>query len=516
VDKVIELVGITKRFGDVVANDHIDLEVRVGEIHAILGENGAGKSTLMKILFGIYEPDDGVMRVRGRPVHLRSPADAIREGIGMVHQELMLIPELSAFENIILGAEPTRGGIFVDSRAARFHIESLAERYRLGVDIDARIRELSMGERQRVEILKELYRESSILIFDEPTSSIGVTEKAELLRIVRNLADTGQAVIPFITHKLPEVFEVCDRVSVLRHGRLVATFGRNELSTNALTEAMFGREIRQQVRRGIRRSGDPVVQLSGVSLRRGRDQASELDDVSIEVRRGEILGIGGVSGNGQAPLGDVVLGIRRIDSGRIWFRETDVTDLSPGRRLAMGYAHIFEDRTLNAIGDSTLSENVALSVYWQREYSVGRWFLDYARIRNLAGRIVNDFKVKCGGIESRMASLSGGNQQRLVLGRLLSTHPWLIWAHNPTKGLDLASCHAIYDALVEQRDVGTAVVVVSEDLDELLELSDRIAVMYNGRIMSVRDVEDASREELARLMVGQDSDPAAVSATRSV
>ena len=249
-----------------------------------------------------------------------------------------------------------------------------------------------------------------------------------------------------------------------------------------------------------------MLQLSEVSLRRGRGQVSELDDVSIEVRRGEILGIGGVSGNGQAPLGDVVLGIRRIDSGRIRFRETDVTDLSPGRRLAMGYAHIFEDRTLNAIGDSTLSENVALSVYWQREYSVGRWFLDYARIQNLAGRIVNDFKVKCGGIESRMASLSGGNQQRLVLGRLLSTRPWLIWAHNPTKGLDLASCHAIYGALMEQRDIGTAVVVVSEDLDELLELSDRISVMYNGRIMCAVDVEDASRGELARLMVGQDSD----------
>lgn len=514
-DKVIELIGITKRFGDVVANDGIDLEVRAGEIHAILGENGAGKSTLMKILFGIYEPDDGVMRVRGNQVHLRSPTDAIREGIGMVHQELMLIPELTAFENVILGAEPTRGGIFVDRSAARVHIERLAELYHLSVDIDARIRELSIGERQRVEILKELYRESRILIFDEPTSSIGVTEKGELLRIVRNLADTGQAVIPFITHKLPEVFEVCDRVSVLRHGRLIATFDREELSTNRLTEAMFGREIQQQVRRGVRRSGDRVIRLSGVSLRRRRDQARVLDDVSVEVRRGEILGIGGVSGNGQAPLGDVVLGIRRVDSGRIWFGEKDVTDWSPGRRQALGYAHIFEDRTLNSIGDFTLSENVALSVYRQREYSVGGWFLDNARIQNLAGRIVEDFKVKCGGIESRMASLSGGNQQKLVLGRLLSTEPRLIWAHNPTKGLDLESCHAIYEALLEQRDVGTAVVVVSEDLDELLQLCDRIAVMYDGRIMSVCNVEDASREALAHLMIGQDSDSSATSAIGS-
>ena len=336
-----------------------------------------------------------------------------------------------------------------------------------------------------------------------------------MLRIVRNLADTGQAVIPFITHKLPEVFEVCDRVSVLRHGRLIATFDREELSTNRLTEAMFGREIQQQVRRGVRRSGDRVIRLSGVSLRRRRDQARVLDDVSVEVRRGEILGIGGVSGNGQAPLGDVVLGIRRVDSGRIWFGEKDVTDWSPGRRQALGYAHIFEDRTLNSIGDFTLSENVALSVYRQREYSVGGWFLDNARIQNLAGRIVEDFKVKCGGIESRMASLSGGNQQKLVLGRLLSTEPRLIWAHNPTKGLDLESCHAIYEALLEQRDVGTAVVVVSEDLDELLQLCDRIAVMYDGRIMSVCNVEDASREALAHLMIGQDSDSSATSAIGS-
>ena len=515
-DKVIELIGITKRFGDSVANDGIDLDVRAGEIHAILGENGAGKSTLMKILFGMYQPDDGIMRLHGSPVRLRSPADAIRRGIGMVHQELMLIPELTAFENIVLGMEPTRGRVIIDRKAARVRITELSERYRLSVDFEARVGDLSIGERQRIEILKELYRQSTIMIFDEPTSSIGVTEKTELLHIVRELADAGRAVIPFITHKLPEVFEVCDRVTVLRHGRLVETFGREELSTDRLTRAMFGQIVRQQSRRGARASGAPVLRLSGVSLHRRQDRARELDDVSLEVLRGEVFGIAGVSGNGQLPLGDSVLGIRRVDGGRIWLGDEDVTDWRPGQRLALGYAHIFENRSLNSIGDFTLSDNVALSVYRHPEYSHGGWFMNYARIQELAGQIVTDFKVKCSGVESRMVSLSGGNQQKLVLGRLLATKPRLVWAHNPTKGLDVASCHAIYEVLMEQRDAGTAVVLVTEDLDELLDQCDRIAVMYNGRVLAVCRVEDASRETLARLMVGDGGSPESVAATSRV
>ena len=514
-EKIVELIGITKRFGDLVANDGIDLEVRAGEIHAILGENGAGKSTLMKILFGMYEPDEGVMRLRGRPVRLRSPADAIRLGIGMVHQELMLIPELTAFENIILGAEPTRGRVFLDRKAAWTRIEELAVRYRLSVDFGMRVRDLSIGERQRVEILKALYRKSMVLIFDEPTSSIGVTEKVELLKIVRELADAGQAVIPFITHKLPEVFEVCDRVTVLRQGRVVGKFGREELSTDRLTQAMFGREVRKPVRRGPRISGDRVLRVSGASLRQ-RDRGRLLDDVSLEVCQGEILGIAGVSGNGQLALGDAVSGLRRLTSGRIWFGDEDVTDWPPGRRLATGYAHIFEDRGFNSIGELSLRDNVALSVCRSPEFSRGRWFLNYGRIRELARRIVTDFKVKCSGVESPMALLSGGNQQKLVLGRILATEPQLVWAHNPTKGLDVASCHAIYDILVAQRDAGTAIVLVSEDLDELLDQCDRIAVMYNGRVLTVCRVEDASRQTLAHLMVGEGNSPEITAAATPV
>jgi len=511
--KVIELIGITKRFGDLVANDSINFEIRAGEIHAVLGENGAGKSTLMKILFGTYEPDDGEMRVHGNPVRLRSPADAIRLGIGMVHQELMLVPELTAFENIILGAEPTRGRVFISRKLAWAKILELAERYRLTVDFKARIRDLSVGERQRVEILKELYRDASILIFDEPTSSIGPAEKVELLRIVRSLADSGQAVVPFITHKLSEVFEICDRITVLRHGKVAGTFERDEVSMGQLTQAMFGRDVLPMVKRTPRNHGTTVLRIVNVSLHR-RDGRKLLDNVSFEVNEGEILGIAGVSGNGQLELGNSVIGLRQVTEGQIWFGAEDVTNMSAGQRLAMGYAHIFEDRALNVLGEFSVRDNVALSLYARRDFG-RRWFLDYDKVQELSRQIVADYNVKCAGLESPVAQLSGGNQQKLVLGRILATHPRLVWAHNPTKGLDVASCHFIYDSLMAQRDVGTAVVLVSEELDELLVQCDRIAVMYDGRIQAIHRAEEVTREDLGRLMVRDDTNPAPIMAGTS-
>ncbi len=501
-DNVIELVAITKRFGDLVANDAVNFELRAGEIHAILGENGAGKSTLMKILFGIYRADEGEMRVRGRRVNFRSPADAIRLGIGMVHQELMLIPELTGFENIILGAEPTRRLIFIDRAAAWDKINDLAKRYHLAVDFRAKIRDLSVGEQQRIAILKELYRDVSILIFDEPTSSLGLTDKTELLRIVRRLADAGQAVVPFITHKLQEVFSICDRVTVLRHGRVVGTYQAAECDASRLTKAMFEYDVRPTPPRGPANPGPCMLRIHSASLRHS-DGRPLLDNVTLEVHQGEILGIAGVSGNGQLALGDSVLGLRRLTSGRIWFGDQDVTDWTTGDRLANSYAHIFEDRVLNSIGEFSLRDNAALSVYRHSKFTKARWLLDHGRLNKLTRDIIARYNVKCSGIESRMIHLSGGNQQKLVLGRILATHPRLLWAHNPTKGLDLASCQFIFEVLADERASGTAIVLISEDLDELLTYSDRIAVMFEGGIQATYSAQNVSLEELSALMVGR-------------
>lgn len=497
---VIELREITKRFPGIVATDHISFDVRQGEIHALLGENGAGKSTLMKILFGIYQPDAGEIRIRGAPVVLKSPADAIRHGIGMVHQELMLIPEFTALENIILGAEPAWGAVFVDTNGARQRISELSRRYGLTVNIDARVKDLSVGERQRVEILKTLFRAADVIIFDEPTSSIGPQDKARLLKMVRALADDGRAVVPFITHKLPEVFEICDRVTVLRNGRVEGVYARADLSPEQLTRAMFGAVLGPASQRSASRR-DAILTVTDVTLR-GSGGKQTLNGVSFDVKRGEILGIAGVSGNGQVELGEALLGLRRADRGTIVFDGEDVTACGPAEMLARGYAHIFEDRAMNAVGDLSLRDNVALSFYSNPRFTKAGLLLDYAKIAETCAGIVEGYNVKYGHVTDEMRTLSGGNQQKLILGRILATFPMLICAHNPTKGLDLASCQFIYDRLSRYIESGNSVILVSEDLDELLGICGRIAVMYEGRMTGIRETASATKEEIGGLMTG--------------
>lgn len=501
----IELIDITKRFPGIIANDQISFNVRQGEVHALLGENGAGKSTLMKILFGIYRPDEGEIRIRGHHVVLQSPADAIQHGIGMVHQELMLIPELTVLENIVLAGETLSAvsDVFIDKKAVRQRIQELSETYGLAVHPDEPVKNLSIGERQRAEILKVLYRDPTIIVFDEPTSSIGPLDKVKMLRLIRAMANSGRAVLPFITHKLLEVVEICDRVTVLRNGRVQGVYRRGEFTTDVLTTAMFGKEIASAVRRSQRPpANDEILSVKDLVL---RDKAGRriLNGVAFAVHRGEMLGIAGVSGNGQQELGEVVIGLRTPQKGAIRFKGNDVTDSTPWQMLASGYACVFEDRDVNLVGDLSLRDNIALALHLGKDFTKLGVLLDYEKLAELSRKIVAQYAIKCRDVGAPVQSLSGGNKQKLVLGRILARNSDLIWAHNPTKGLDVASCRAIYDVLLEEKQRGKAVVLISEDLDELIDLCDRIAVMYEGRITGIRPADQAMREELGRLIMGE-------------
>ncbi len=502
---LLELSGITKRFPGVVANDHVDFDLVQGEVHALLGENGAGKSTLMSILYGLYHPDEGEIRLNGAPLRIDSPHVAIDNGIGMVHQHFMLIPVMSVAENIVLGVEPHRGP-FLDLDAAEERVRELSERFGLAVRPEARIDSISVGMQQRVEILKALYRGAEILILDEPTAVLTPQEAEELFAIVRSLQAEGKSII-FISHKLNEVLQIADRITTLRFGKQVGTVPRAGATQESLARMMVGREVVLRVEKPPAQPGE--VLLSAENLVVVDDRGLEAcRGVSLEVRAGEIVGIAGVDGNGQSELIDALTGLRQPASGRIVVGGKDVTNASARDVLDNGMGHIPEDRQRRGLVlDFSLAENLALHDYRTPPESRFGWLFP-RRLVERARRLLKEFDVRGGGPQTPAAALSGGNQQKVVVAREVSRDPRVLVAAQPTRGLDVGAIEFVHRRLVTERDEGRAIMLVSFELEEILSLSDRILVVYEGRIVGEYP-PDVSEEDLGFAMTGGVKDEAA-------
>jgi len=497
---VVEMLHIRKEFPGIVANDDITLQVKQGEIHALLGENGAGKSTLMSILFGLYQPDGGEIRIRGKQVEISNPNVANDLGIGMVHQHFKLVHNFTITENIILGIEPKRG-LVVDKKAASAKIRELSEKYGLNVDPDAKIEDVSVGMQQRVEILKMLYRNADVLIFDEPTSVLTPQEIQELMKIMRNLIAEGKSII-LITHKLKEIKAIADRCTVIRRGRLIGTVDVAETSEARMAEMMVGREVNFQVVKAPAKPGKVVLAVENLSVLNNR-KILGLKDFSLEVRAGEIVGVAGVDGNGQVELVEAITGMRRAESGKIMLNGKDITEASVRSRIKAGIAHIPEDRHKHGlILDYSMEDNIALKVYDEPPYS-SRGLLNRNEIRRYAQTVIEEFDVRSGqGAISVARSLSGGNQQKAIVGRELTQNPELLIAVQPTRGLDVGAIEYIHKRLVEQRDKGKAVLLVSLELDEILSVSDRIAVINNGELVGIVQADETNENEIGLMMAG--------------
>ncbi|WP_416224268.1 ABC transporter ATP-binding protein [Thermogemmatispora sp.] len=500
---------ICKAWPGVVANDHVNLRVRRGEIHALVGENGAGKTTLMNILYGLVRPDSGEIYVNGERVHISGPRDAIRLHIGMVHQHFMLIPPLTVAENIVLGQEPGGSLAIYDRRQARELVLQLSARYGLPIDPDARIEKLSVGLQQRVEILKALYRAADILILDEPTGVLTPQETYELFDVLRTLARQGKTII-FITHKLREVLELTDRVTVLRRGRNVGELVTRETNQAEIARLMVGREVLLRVEKGPARPGPVVLRVENLHARSDRGLEA-LQGVSFEVRAGEILGIAGVEGNGQSELVEVLSGMRRATAGRITITHVsgeqrgktyDITQMNAREERLVGVAHIPEDRRGSGLVLSdTIENNTILGRERWPRFARARFILRLREIAQWARRLVREFDVRTPSTRLPVRALSGGNQQKVIIAREFASDPQLLIAAQPTRGVDIGAIEFIHRRLIEQRDAGKAVLLVSAELDEIRSLSDRIAVMYEGRIVDIVTPE-ASEEELGLLMTG--------------
>jgi ABC-type uncharacterized transport system ATPase subunit len=505
---VLELRGITKRFPGIVANDRIDFDLQRGEVHALLGENGAGKSTLMNIVYGLYRPDEGEMRIKAKPVVLHSSSDAIRHGIGMVHQHFMLIPVMTVAENIVLGNEPNAAGVFLDHSAADARVRELARTFKFAIDPDARIQNISVGQQQRVEILKALYRRADILILDEPTAVLTPQEATDLFEILRMLAREGMSVI-FISHKLHEVLDIADRVSVLRRGKLVDTVPRAGATERGLAELMVGREVVLRIEKTPADPGETLLEVEDLHVDDDRG-LPVVRGVDFSVRAGEIVGIAGVDGNGQTELIEALTGLRKATSGSIRLGGKDVAQESVRGRLEDGLGHIPEDRLRRGIIlEFTLAENLALHDYRLEPDSRLGW-LRPGRMIAAARRLIAEFDVRGGGPRARGSELSGGNQQKLVVAREISRDPRLLVAAQPTRGLDVGAIEFLHRRLVAERDQGRAVLLVSLELDEILSLSDRILVMYEGRIVGeFPPGVDAETLGVAMIGGGRDTEAAA-------
>jgi ABC-type uncharacterized transport system ATPase subunit len=496
----LEMRDITKRFPGVLANDHIDFQLQKGEIHALLGENGAGKSTLMNILYGLYSQDAGQILLDDREVEINEPTDAIRLGIGMVHQHFMLIPVMTVTENIVLGTETVKNSFVLDQTTAAERIHDLSRQHGLEIDPDAYIKDLPVGTQQRVEIIKALYREADILILDEPTAVLTPQEAEELFIIMRSLVAQGKSII-FITHKLREVFEVADRITVLRNGHVVGTTTPEQSTRQSLAEMMVGREVILTVDKKPASPGSPVLQVDSLRAIDDRD-AIAVDGASFEVRTGEVLGIAGVQGNGQTELVEVLTGLRPSQGGRVVIGGVDVTNASPRKIAQQGVAHIPEDRHQHGmVAGYPIADNLILNNYFRAPFAHGV-VMDNRAIEDNALRLVHEFDIRTPSVYTPGSSLSGGNQQKMVVAREFSRPIKLLIAAQPTRGLDVGSIEFIHNRLVAARDEGVAVLLVSAELDEIMSLSDRIAVMFKGQIIATLDADQASREELGLLMAG--------------
>ena len=505
-DLVLELRGITKQFPGVLANDHVDFELRRGEVHALLGENGAGKSTLMSILYGLYHPDEGEILIDGQPVKMNTPREAIDRGIGMVHQHFMLIPVMTVAENIVLAAEPTRGAVVLDLATARRRVEELAAAFSFSIDAHAKIENISVGQQQRVEILKALYRRADILILDEPTAVLTPQEAHELFTILKNLVREGMSII-FISHKLNEVLEIADRVTVLRRGKKIETLPAAGATEQSLASLMVGRDVLLRVDKQPPKPGDPLLEVDEVHVVDDRELPA-VRGVSFRVHAGEIVGIAGVDGNGQTELIEALTGLRATASGRFSVAGRDLTGASTHRILDDGVGHIPEDRQRRGLVlEFSLAENMALHDFDRQPNSRFGW-LRPGRLVERARRLIKEFDVRGGGPQTPARALSGGNQQKVVVAREVAGDPRVLIAAQPTRGLDVGAIEFVHRRLVEERDEGRAVLLVSLELDEVLSLSDRILVMYEGEVVGEYG-QDVTEEELGVAMLGGTKDEVA-------
>lgn len=497
----LEVRGLTKRFPGVLANDHIDIKLHKGEVLGLLGENGAGKSTLMNLIYGLYEPDEGEILVNGRPAHIKNPNDAIAAGIGMVHQHFQLVPVLSVTDNIMLGNESVGFmGFFLNRRAARQRILDISKQYGLEVDPDALVQDLPVGVQQRVEIIKALYRKCDILILDEPSAVLTPQETEGLFGIMRTLLERGVSII-FISHKLKEVLEICDHVTVLRLGKVVGQADPKESTEESLASMMVGRSVLLQVEKKATTLGEEILSIQDLSVRDDRKLLA-VDNLSLEVRGGEILGVAGVQGNGQTELVEAITGLRRVESGKIILSYKDITHAKPRAITESGVAHVPEDRRKNGmVSTFPIKDNMVLQTYYIGPFSIGILANEKAKDEN-ARQLVKQYDVRTPSIYANIGTLSGGNQQKVIIAREFSRHNHLLLAAQPTRGLDVGSIEFIHKQIVAMRDAGMAVLLISTELDEIFSLSDRIAVMYAGKVIDTLNIEDATRESVGLLMAG--------------
>ena len=506
----LEMRGITKRYPGVVANDHIDLDVRRGEIHALLGENGAGKTTLMNVLYGLARPDEGEILLDGKPVTISGPSDAIGQGISMVHQHFMLVPVLTVAENVILGAETMANRVFVDRREANARIAEMARRFGFELDPNEKVSSLSVGLQQRVEILKALYRQAQILVLDEPTAVLTPQETEEIFALLRRLADDGRSII-FISHKLYEVLEIADRITVIRRGKVIGERKPAETTEEELAELMVGREVQLTVDRGMSHAGRPMLELENMRVSDARHH-DVVPGATLQIRAGEIYGIAGVAGNGQDELVEAIVGLRHPSGGKVKLDGRDITGLSPRALNEAGVGYVPADRRrFGLILSFPLYDNLVLTSYYRAPFAHGI-LRDDAAIMAAAEERVARFDIRTPSVRVATSTLSGGNQQKVVVAREFDRPLKLLVLDQPTRGLDVGSIEFIHKQILAERDSGTAVLLVSAELDEIMEMSDRIAVMYRGRIVAELDGRTADKASVGLLMATGGREPGAVAA----
>ncbi len=501
-DYIIEMLNITKEFPGIIANDNITLQLKKGEIHVLLGENGAGKSTLMSVLFGLYEPEKGVIKKNGEIVKIENPNDATALNIGMVHQHFKLVDVFTVLDNIILGAETTKLG-FLQKRKARQKVQQLSDKYGLRVDLDAKVEDITVGMQQRVEILKMLYRENDILIFDEPTAVLTPQEIDELMEIMRSFAREGKSIL-FITHKLNEIMAVSDRVTVLRKGKYVGTVNTKDTTKEELSQMMVGRPVQLTVQKKEATPAEVILDVKGVTVpSKHQKNKHAVNNVSFALRAGEILCIAGIDGNGQTELVSAIAGLQRISDGKIYLQSKDITEFSIRKRNKAGISHIPEDRHKHGLVlDFSLQDNCVLQRYFEPEFQK-MGFIKKGAVKEYADRLIEEFDVRSGqGGQTRTRAMSGGNQQKAIIARELDRNQPLIIAVQPTRGLDVGAIEYIHSQLVKKRDEGKAVLLVSLELDEVMSISDRILVMHEGEIVGEFDPKETSVSELGLYMAG--------------
>jgi len=499
VEYAVVMKGIVKRFPGVLANNHVDLFVEKGEIHAIVGENGAGKTTLMKQLYGLLKPDEGEIYINGTKVEFSGPADAIKHGIGMVHQHFMLVENLTAYENVIIGMEPKKG-LILDRKKARNEVKKLSEEYGLMVDVDMKIEDMPVGLQQRVEIIKTLYRGADILILDEPTAVLTPQETEELFDILRRLKKNGKTII-FISHKLNEVMAISDRITVMRQGKVTGNLITSQTTPQEIARLMVGRDVVLTVEKKPKKPGETLLEVKDLWVKDNRG-LDAVKGISLEVKKGEIVGIAGVAGNGQSELVEAITGLRRVEKGKVLFKGKDITGYDPKRLRDLGIYHVPEDRLKRGlIVDFPAYFNTILGRHMIEPF-VKNGFLNFREIKSFSRKLFEEFDIRPRNIELLAGSFSGGNQQKIIVARELSFSPELLVVAQPTRGLDVGAIEFIHKTLVSMRDRGVGILLISMELDEIFSLSDRILVMYEGQIMGEVRPEETTREEVGLMMAG--------------